>query len=118
MLVYFIIQTLMSLKKIKSLSAFVRTYIRFFSKPMLFMFLYTAFTRGLVCFCRGFRVTEFYRCCSLLFLLPLTGLVENEKRLKDLSIYFSVEALQAFVASFKSYFGITDPKFDIRLNVR
>ena len=50
-------------------------------------------------------------------ILPLTGLVEESKRLKELSIYFLVEALQGFVYSLKAYFEITDKKFDERLNV-
>ena len=117
MMVYFVIQTLMTLKKVKSLSGFLKGYVRFFTKPLLFMFLFTAFTRALICTARRFRIRNFYKVCGLLFLLPLSGLVENEKRLKDLSIYFLVEALQAFVNSFKSYFGVTDKKFDERLNV-
>ena len=81
------------------------------------MFLFTGFTRALICATRKFRITNIYKVSFLLFLLPLSGLVENEKRLKDLAIYFSVEALQAFVFSFKAYFGINDKNFDVRLNV-
>ena len=116
LMVYFVIQTVMSFKKIKSFSHFLKNYIRFFSKPLLFMFLFTGATRALICSCRNFRITNFYKICALLYLLPLSGMVENEKRIKDLSIYFLVETVQAFVNSVKAYLKIDDKKFDEKLN--
>ena len=52
----------------------------------------------------------------LMCLFPLSGFVEVEKRIKDLSIYFLVETLQAIVYSLKAYYEVVDKQFDAKLN--
>ena len=113
----FVVQTLFTLRKIKSPAVFLKSYVRFFARPMLFMGLFTGFTRLLICMVRKLKIRSFWKISFLLLFLPLSGLVESEKRLRDLSVYFSVEALQAFVYSYKAYMGITDKNFDKNLNV-
>ena len=95
-----------------SLTALLNAYRKFFVRPLAFIFIFMSIDRGMRCFERRNRVTSKWVIWGHLCLMNLTILVEDDKRVKELSNFLIVECIQTLINTYKSAKKIDSPEFD------
>ncbi len=89
LMIYFLLKVFKKLKSFKNLHQLLRFYIRFFKKPMKFIFMITFLARIMLCYLKKFKILQ-TKFCLMLFCFGTGSNIyfESDKRAMDLSMYF------------------------------
>ena len=99
------------------MNEFVNLYVKFFTRPLLFIFAYVGSARLLICLLKHFKDFKIVNMVVISALIPFSILIENDKRVKELVIFLFSELCQSWTNILKKNLNITSEKFEARLEV-